>query len=38
MRDVVEFGEVKIKKIASKEIHANMFTKSLPRLRFKLCL
>jgi len=38
IKDVVEFEEVKIVKIASEDNLAYLFTKSLPRSKFKHCL
>lgn len=38
IRDMVESKEIQIEKIASEDNPADMFTKSLPRSRFKNCL
>ena len=38
IRNVLESNEVWIEKIASKDNLADMFTKSLPRVKFKHCL
>jgi len=38
VRDVIEYGEVRIKKIASKENLADVFMKSLPKSRIRQCL
>jgi len=38
VRDMIETKEIMVEKVASEENPADMFTKSLPRSRFKHCL
>ncbi|MCI56253.1 copia protein, partial [Trifolium medium] len=38
VRDMIETKEIMVKKVASEENPADMFTKSLPRAKFKHCL
>jgi len=38
VKDVVEYGEVKILKVVAKDTFVNVFMKSPPILRFKYCL